>query len=204
MVGNLPVGAAGTSLHMLGYKFSHNSSITFLLDNQPLTGMPDVHSDENGNFQADLPVTSTWSIGMHRLTARDSGSYLAINVSNMRIVNQGEANTPGPHGAPADDGAFLLKITMKQTNSSSNPTTELLTVMTQSGHVTVCDEQSDTDQQLTYNGNLQGGVSYKETDTYSCQGAYKGGQLSYTEMLDSSKVSFSNGVQCGLHLPSYT
>jgi hypothetical protein len=165
-----------------------------------MTGVPGVHSDGNGKFQADLPITLAWSVGVHKLMAKDGGGYLATNVGSVRIVNRGETNTPGPHGAPPDNSTFTLKITMKQDNSSAAPFTKMLTVMGQrsSDSATACDELYDHDQQWTSNGTVQGGggLTYTETDRYSCKGSYKGGKLSYTEMLDSSKANYSDGSSC--------
>jgi len=194
--GNVPVGATGTSLHVLGYKFSGNAPITFLLDNRPVSGVPGVQSDSSGNFQVDLPITAAWSVGMHKLTAKDSGGYLSTNVSNVRIVNQGEAGTPGPQGAPPDNSSFTLNLKQTAANSMTPPAT-VLTVKWNSGNnsATVCDDYSDTNQPSTGNGVLQNGVAYKVTDTYTCQGSYKAGKLSYTEML-SEQLVLADGSTC--------
>lgn len=196
MQGNTAVGSTGTSLHVLGYKFSGNTPITFLLDNQTVTGAPNVHSDGSGNFQADLPITTAWPVGMHKLTAKDSGGYLSTNVSNVLIVNQGQAGTTGPNGAPPDNGSFALKVTLASSNISETPITNILTVKgNSSGSATVCNDYSDNNQQFPTSGSLQDGTTYKGTNTFTCQGTYQAGKLSYTEMI-SQQLTLSDGASC--------
>lgn len=202
---NVPVGAENSSLHIRGYKFSSNAPITFLLDNQPImTGAANMHSDGSGNFQADLPITTAWSVGTHKLTAKDSAGYLTTNSDNVRIVNQGESGTPGPNGAPANSFSFTLNLNLKQTNGTGAPYTEILIVTGQRGSnsATVCDQQNDTGQPVTSSGAPQGGLPYTRTDTYACQGTYQTGKLSYTETLSSSKVDYGQGLSCQIAGPA--
>ncbi len=197
-VGTTPAGSVGTSFHMLGYKFSGNSPITLLLDNNPVTQEAAIHSDADGNFQADVPVASNWSIGTHKLTARDGGNYLTKNVGTLAVVSQGQAHTPGPGGAPPDDASFTIKVTIKTTGSPSNTYTDLLTVSSQPGHDggTVCNPNLDTNQTTSDSGNGQNGTTYKSTVVYSCSGTYKAGKLSYTETITNYKSVYSDGVTC--------
>jgi hypothetical protein len=196
--GTTPTGAASTSFHVLGYKFSSNSPITFLLDNNPLSPQPSVRSDDDGNFKADVPVTSNWSVGSHKLTARDSGSYLAKNVADVMIVNPGEASTPGPNGAPPDNARFTLKIKITTVDNPPKTYTTFLTVSNQSGQNsgTVCDPITDTGEPRTTNGTLDNNTTYKNTVTYSCKGSYQAGKFSYTETGTNLKEDFSDGVSC--------
>jgi hypothetical protein len=183
---------------VLGYKFSGNSPITFLLDNNPIPQQPSVRSDDQGNFKADLPVTPVWSIGPHKLTARDDGSYLTKNVGDLTVVNPGEANTPGPNGAPSNDARFQLKVKITTTGASPKNYTKYVTVSGQPGQdgETVCDPSTDTNQSSTTNGTLQDNTTYKTTAAYTCHGTYKAGKLSYTETSTSTKTDFSDGLSC--------
>lgn len=196
--GTTPVGSVGTSFHVLGYKFSDNSPITFLLDNNPIPQQLSVRSDDQGNFKADLPVTPVWSVGPHKLTARDGGSYLAKNVSDLTIVNPGDANTPGPNGAPSDATGFGLQVKVTTTGNSPR-TLALFVLVSRSG--TVCDPETDTNQPLTTNGKLQDNTPYKKTSSYTCRGSYKAGKISYTETSNNTKDDFSDGTTCQANSP---
>ena len=111
-VGKVPAGAASTTLHVEGKQFSSYSGIIFLLDGHPAPGSEVVPTDENGTFEADLPVTATWKIGSHQLTARDSNGYTTHSSVTVTVVHQGTAHTPGPLGSPADDTShFSLLLT---------------------------------------------------------------------------------------------
>lgn len=126
-LGSVPAGSATTALHVAGRQFSSNSAITFLLDGEPAPGSQIVPSDQNGTFQADLTITAKWKPGAHQLTARDAtGATTQAGVMVM-IVQPGEADTPGPKGAPANDTSlFTLHITVDAQSSaasqSGNPT----------------------------------------------------------------------------------
>ena len=195
MMGTTPAGSAGTRLHVLGYKFSSNSTISFLLDGNLAPGQPVVQSDADGNFSADLAVTSDWSVGTHKLTARDSGNYLTKNVGSITVVHQGEAHTPGPNGAPPDDASFSVKVTI---SASGGSFARLLTVTAQPGRDsgTVCDVALDTNQPTNSTGTAQDGTAYKASATYSCNGTYKGGKINYSETISNEKTDFANGVSC--------
>jgi len=201
MQGNVPIGAANTSLHVRGYKFSSNAPITFLLDNQPITtGAANVTSDGSGSFQADLLITAAWLVGMHQLTAKDSGDYLTTNSGAVRIVNPGEAGTPGPNGIPANDSSFTLSLKITDANGTFN---RVLTVKgnSSSDSATVCDAYSDSGQSITNYGSFQDGDVYKRTDTFACQGTYKAGKLSYTETINSESWNISDGASCQATTP---
>jgi hypothetical protein len=99
-MGNTLAGATGTILHISGQKFSSNSAITFLLDGHVAPGNPGTRSDANGNVSADVTITNAWSVGTHTLTARDASNYSTNNSVSVTIVQPGQANTPGPNGAP--------------------------------------------------------------------------------------------------------
>ena len=60
----------------------------------------------------------------------------------------------------------------------------------------MCDPATDTNQSSTSSGTLQDNTTYKTTATYTCRGTYKAGKLSYTELSNSTKTDFSDGLSC--------
>lgn len=206
-VGNTLAGAKGTVLHISGQKFSSNSAITFLLDGNPAPGNPSAHSDSNGNFSANVPVTGAWSIGAHTLTARDAGNNATKNSVSLVIVQQGTANTPGPNGAPPDDATFTINLAAKGTFALGNQPFTRNTTLNITGHSdpqggTVC-QDSDTGQKVSTSGTtLDTHTSYTETYSLTCQGSYKSGKLRYTETLTSDVIIYpGNGTSCTLVSP---
>lgn len=199
-VGNAPAGANGTVLHISGQQFSSNSAITILLDGQVAPGNPGTQSDSNGNFSANMTISSAWSVGTHTLTARDAGNHSTQNSVSVTIVQQGQANTPGPDGAPPDDASFRLNITVQGPYSdiadpfASNP------VLIITGHPdpeggTVC-SPDDNGQPITSNSTtLSTGTPYTEVSTATCSGTYKAGQISYSETDTSVSITWQdNGL----------
>ncbi len=208
-VGTTLAGSTGTVLHVSGQKFSGTSAITFLLDGRPVPGNQIVHSDANGNVRVDLVITSSWTLGSHTLTARDASNYTTQSGLAVVIVPQGQANTPGPLGAPPDDASFTLGTTEQGviTQLGKQFTQNETVVIT--GHPdptggTVC-KSRDNGQPQVYTGvTVDTGIPYRETAIYSCAGTYKGGKLTFTETLTSDTVVFApNGVSstCVLNGP---
>lgn len=206
-VGNTLAGANGTVLHISGQKFSSNSAISFLLDGNPAPGHPSAQSDSNGNFSANVPVTSAWSTGTHTLTARDAGNYSTKNSVTVIIVQPGTANTPGPNGAPPDDATFTINLSAKGTyNLGNQPFTRDETLRI-TGHPdpnggTVC-QNGDTGQQSTTSSvTLDTHIPFTETYSLSCQGSYKSGKVTYTETLLTDVITYtSTGTSCTLVSP---
>ena len=209
-VGNAPAGANGTILHISGQQFSSNSAITFLLDGTVAPGNPGTRSDSNGSFSTDMTITSAWSAGTHTLTARDASNDSTHNGISVTIVQPGQANTPGPDGAPPDDASFRLNVTIQVADPyvgepfASNP------VLIITGHPdpeggAVC-SPDDSGQSFTYSGTTYNhGTSFTETETATCSGTYKAGQISYIETDTSARGSLqSNGVtaNCVLNNPA--
>lgn len=202
-VGSTPADATtGMGFQVKGQKFSTNSAITFLLDGAPLAGNTTVQSDSSGNISTDLTVTDTWSVGSHTLTARDASNYTTQSGIAVVIVQPGEADTPGPNGAPPNDKSFNLAITIQRhsvkTNQefSSLQQTIIITGQADPAGGTVC-RSMDNGQSQTYDGTLNGGsISYHETYVETCSGTYKGGKLSYTQMVTSDQYSLSDGSTC--------
>ncbi len=207
-VGNTLAGAQGTSLQISGQQFSSNSAITLLLDGQVAPGSAGTHSDSNGNFSADVAITDAWSVGTHTLTARDANNYSPKNGVSVTIVQPGQANTPGPNGAPPDDATFTLNIpangritTVNQPFPNNNEALHI------SGHPdpaggTVCLDR-DNGQQSSTSYVDTNGTPFTETYSFSCKGSYKSGKISFTETLLTDVVAFNDGsgVSCTLTSP---
>jgi hypothetical protein len=206
-VGSTPAGSTSTTLQVTGEKFSSNSTITFLLDGQPAPGNQTALSDSNGDVKATLTITADWGVGQHIITARDANNYVTQQGFTVSIVAQGEANTPGPNGAPADDTpSFNLNVTINSqdavTGQTYDPFNDHLTVTGQPDPAggKVCNPQYDDNGPHTNTGTTNG-VSYVETQVFSCSGTYKGGKLSYTEHATEDQIVFGNGVTCTAQVP---
>jgi len=205
-VGSTPAGSLGTVFHVSGHQFSSNSVITFLLDDSRVLGDSRAASDADGAVKLDVTVTSAWAVGSHLLTARDANGNVTKGAVSVIVVPQGQAHTPGPNGAPADDTSFTLSVTLHlhfvETGGSTSFTeTLIITARPDKSGGTVC-ETIDHGQPQTYHGDAGNGRTYTETATYSCSGTYQGGKLSYTETDTSDKTDLSDGVSCVMHTPS--
>ncbi|HEU5367872.1 MAG TPA: zinc ribbon domain-containing protein [Ktedonobacterales bacterium] len=209
--GGIPAGSATTTLHISGKWFSYQSPITFLLDGQPVPGSQEVRSDAQGAVEADLTVTSDWQLGRHILTAKDAQGFVTRSGQPLAIVAQGEASTPGPNGAPADDASFTLAVTVQVQNpgpgeAGSVQETLVITGQADPAGGTVC-QARDNGQPFTQTGDVLDpigrptGITYQETLTTTCSGSYKGGQLSYTETATSDQYVLSNGLTCQASTP---
>jgi hypothetical protein len=187
-VGNALVGANGTILHISGQKFSSHSAITFLLDGHVAPGNPGAQSDANGNVSADVTITDAWSLGTHTLTARDASNYSTKNGVSVTIVQPGQANTPGPNGAPPDDASFRV---IAQIQGSQSTETEVVTGHPDPMGGTVCQPEDNGQPIVTTGFTSNTHTPYRETSTYSCAGSYKGGKLTLTETLTSNVFAFS-------------
>jgi hypothetical protein len=199
----VPVGATTTTLHVSGKWFSYRSPVTFLVDGRPAPGSASVQSDVQGTVEADLTVTGDWDQGNHILTAQDGQGYATQSGQPFAIVAQGEANIPGPNGAPLDDASFSLGITIQtQDPVTGQPAQEqetlVITGQPDPAGGTVCQAQ-DNGQPYTLTGSIlnapgqPGVVTYQETLVTTCSGSYKGGQLSYTETVTSDQYVLSVG-----------
>ncbi len=201
--GSSLVGSTGTVFDIRGSQFSSNSTITFLLDGQQAPGDQTVISDANGSFVLkNLTVTGQWAIGKHTLTARDANGYETKVGQPILIVNQGEAGTPGPKGAPADDTQlFTLHVTVQR--QGLQDVTETLTVTGQPDPAggTVCNKSRDDGQPHTGTSSDGQGGTLTETVVLKCSGVYKTGKITYKETVSSDKVVFSSGRTCNLVAP---
>lgn len=224
-LGSVPAGSTSTALHVTGRQFSANSAITFLLDGHPAPGSQIVPTDENGVFEADVIVTARWKLGAHQLTARDANGSTTRSSVKVMVVHQGEAHTPGPYGAPADDTAsFSLYITLVIQQQSSGSVLNIVgggpQILTVQGRPdpaggAVCDLQNDDGQPHSVDfilkpagGIIIGPISpanlmipQKLTTAYTCSGVYQGAKISYTETNTVYKEVYTNGVTCSLAAP---
>jgi hypothetical protein len=209
--GGVPAGSTTTSLHVSGKWFSYRSSITFLLDGKPAPGSGGTQSDAQGRVEADLTVTGDWGVGNHTLTAKDDQGYVTRRGAALAIVTQGEAGTPGPNGAPADDASFTLVVTIQTQDPLTGAPQSMQETLVITGQAdpaggTVC-QARDNSQPFTQTGNvldasgMPTGVTYQETLTATCSGSYKGGQLTYTETATSDQYVLSNGFTCQASTP---
>ncbi len=206
-VGNTIAGAVGSVLHISGQKFSSNSAITFLLDSNPAPGNPSAQSDSNGNFSANVPVTSGWSTGPHILTARDAGNNHTKNSVNVIIVQPGSANTPGPNGAPPDDATFTISLSAKGTYVLGNQPFNNTETLNITGHPdpkggTVCQDADNGQSITTHSVTLDTHTPFTETYSLTCQGSYKSGKVTYTETLVTDVITYTTaGSSCTLASP---
>jgi hypothetical protein len=180
----LPAGASSTTFAVQGLHFSGNEAITFFLDGGQIFGLPSVKSNGGGSFTVALPISNSWSLGKHVLTASDADHYLTKQGVSISIVVAGQANTPGPNGAPSDSSSFKISASFTGTVlQSGNPDTssEIITVtgMPDPAGGTVCGENEDGIPFVTH-GTFTGGAagtSYTETIVETCAGTYQGGKL---------------------------
>jgi hypothetical protein len=206
-VGSTYAGSTTTAFHVTGQKFSSNSTITFLLDGNPAPDNQTAQSDGNGAVKADLKVSSNWTVGQHTLTAKDASGYTTQQGVTVQIVNQGEAHTPGPNGAPPDDTSFTVTLTVQPKDASTGASfksfTDTLTVTGRADPAggTVCDPRFDDGAPHKVTGQDSNGNKYTETYIWSCTGTYKGGKLTYTESATKDVVVFTDGFTCTARTP---
>ncbi len=211
-VGAIPAGSQGTVLHVRGQKFSDSSAITFLLDGHAAPGAPRVFSDQNGNLSATLPITAAWEPGQHLFAARDAAHFISKRGIAIEVVVPGQANTPGPNGAPPDDASFSMNVSQntpvqEQYNGDTGPlaNADPLAITGQGSPAggNVC-KARDNGQPQTYNGTTANGLADTQVATFSCKGTYKSGQIAYTETLLSDDVTVNyqgNSYVCHLLTP---
>jgi len=204
--GATPAGSTSTVLHAVGHNFSSDSDITFLLDDNAVPGVTNAHSDAKGNMTADLTIKDSWSLGSHKLTAKDAGGYTTKTAAPVMIVAQGQAHTPGPNGAPPDDASFTIKAEVQahdaMTGAAGKPFTATLAVKGQpdpSGG-TVC-EANDDGQLHSSTGTANDGSTYVLKTVETCSGTYKGGKITYVQILTTFAANYSNGRTCTWKTP---
>jgi hypothetical protein len=208
-VADKAAGSVGTTLHIIGQKFSHSSAITLLLDNnQPLPGDPPaIQSDADGNFAKDLSITEAWQVRTHTLYAKDAKGYDTQKGVTIVIVAQGESGTPGPSGAPPDNASFTVNITIENGEFWYFPDTLKVVGQSDPAGGTVCQDRdhggasSQDGPIFDLNTGQPTGVTFHETITFSCTGTYKSGKLTYVETAVSDTFALSNGVTCQGNIP---
>ena len=197
--GSTPAGAAGTSFHVTGKRFPLKAPITFLLDGKPAPGVQPAQSDDHGKVDTQFSVSGDWAVGNHTLTAQDAQGDTTQQSAPLVVVNPGQAGTPGPNGAPADDANFSVNVSGSATESDGTTFTFSNTLQISGqpdpagGKVCGID---DDGQPHTFTGNLTTGEAYTQVLTLSCSGSYKGGHLTYTEVATSDQITLSGGGVC--------
>lgn len=192
-VGTIPAGSNGTSLHIRGKDFTHNSAVTFFLDKHPAPNAPTVVSNNAGMLTATLPITASWPLGLHILTAKDAKNYSTQKGIQIEIVAQGQGHTPGPNGAPPDDASFNMQMSVQVQNAGDTTSTSTMDTLLVNGNSSpdggsVCRDR-DNMQPQTYNSSTTSGLPDTLVYTFSCSGTYKHGHISYTETLLSALVT---------------
>lgn len=206
MVGTTQAGAEGTLLLVTGKRFTPNAALTLLLDGKPLTLPTPLQSDARGKISTSLAVTADWTLGNHVLTAEDAKGYVTRSGVPLVIVAQGEANTPGPNGAPPDDANFGVSVSVQTTDTATGKIYSFQFYLDVTGQPdpaggTVCNLQYDDGQPHTNTGRFSDGTSYTETATYSCQGSYKSGKLAYVELVTTDVFKLPGGIVCSRYRP---
>jgi hypothetical protein len=203
-VGSVAAGSSTSSFHIIGQQFSGNADINFLLDGQSVPISQLVRSDKDGNFQIDLAIPAQWPVGRHTLTARDDQGYLTKAGVPVEIAKPGLEGTPGPNGAPADNASFSLDLTVSETTNGGDTYTfdKKLLILGKPDPAggSVCSPEDMTPQ--VYTGTLQGSSeTYTETITFTCQGTYKQGHLTYVETATSDVLVLGRGTTCSSPAP---
>jgi hypothetical protein len=145
-------------------------------------------------------VTSAWSVGKHKLTAHDAGNTTTNTGVPISIVQQGEAHTPGPKGAPPNDATFTVDVSVQgRWDDNARYEDNFVLKVTGQHEPQVCsDYANDTPQSgtITFEGD-----TYPDQSTYTCTGTYKGGIITYTETLQAMNIFDSKGNTCSLSSP---
>jgi hypothetical protein len=200
--GTTPAASQATAFQISGKRFAPNASVTLLLDGAALAGIAPITSNGQGRFERAVSPSSVWTLGAHLLTATDSQGYTTKVATPLMIVPEGQAGTPGPNGAPADDQTFSLTITVQAHNAQGKQLTPFTFSLTITGQPDPaggkpCNTAYDNGQPHTFTGKTSNGLTYTDTETYTCTGSYKGGKLVYIEILTSEHAVFSDGDVCG-------
>lgn len=197
-LGSIPVGATGTTFQVSGQNFPSQVNITFFLDGMLAPGTTPRQSARNGEVTSTLMVTAAWPRGNHTISARDAGSTPTKGVM-IQIVAPGEANAPGPNGAPPDSARGSIAVTLLPSTSSRQ-----LSLQMKKG--TICGSEDDGKMHTsTQNAPVAPLSDFVGTalDTFSatCTGTYRGGHMSYTETITSETIHYSAGIACSAEKP---
>lgn len=184
-VNALPTGSTNVGLTFKGSDFTKSSPITILMDGYPLPGQPQIISDKDGKAEAVLTVKEEWVTGKHTLTAKDGDGYTTAKGIAINIVKQGEAGTPGPGGAPADNESFTIS---GQTNKNTDLNITVTGQPDPQGGV-ACFEGADG-HVVTNTGKLDDGTPYTTKYATTCSGTYKSGKLEVTETMKQEETTF--------------
>ncbi|HEY7347955.1 MAG TPA: hypothetical protein VH599_06510 [Ktedonobacterales bacterium] len=200
MRGSLPAGSNGTTLAFSGMRFALHALVTLQLDGKLLDTSSPVMSDGRGRIAGALSVDAKWALGTHSLTAQDAQGNVTQAAASLVIVDQGEAGTPGPKGAPADDISFggYAHVSARDASGVSFSFTQLFMVTGRPDPAggSVC-ALEDNGKPQTFTGTLDNSSeTFTETITFTCRGTYKHGHLTYIEIGTSDKFVLGSGVRC--------
>ncbi|RAQ97212.1 hypothetical protein [Thermogemmatispora tikiterensis] len=205
-VGSTPAASSGTQLYVSGQYFALSATVEFALDGQVMTGQGfRGKSDSQGELALYLDVNNLWPLGTHRLAAIDTSTNKKTEAVTIDIVQQGQAHTPGPHGAPPDNASFQLNALIRGKDSDGQMISYSLrlavTGQPDPAGGTVC--TSDDDQLAhTYDGSVQG-VPYHQRWVARCSGTYRQGHIRYTRlMLEDSYVFTKDNTTITCRAPS--
>ncbi|HEY7346912.1 MAG TPA: protein kinase [Ktedonobacterales bacterium] len=193
--GTTPAGSSSTSFTITGRRFAPNSTVTFLLDGGTLPGSQPTLTDARGRVEVTLTVTGDWTLGRHTITAQDDQGHSTQTAAPVEIVRQGEAGTPGPHGAPTDNATFNINVTIHTKNASTGEA-ETFTMTLDVSNGKVCDNSTDTGEPQHYKQTFSDGTFYNETYVLKCSGTYKAGHLVYTQTTTQDTFDLSDGGLC--------
>jgi hypothetical protein len=197
-----PAGTQNTTLHIQGKQFAANSPITLLFDGAAFRPDMQPQSDASGNFKFDLEVPVSWSTGLHTLTAKDGSNNTTNTGTEISIVKQGYAGTPGPDGAPSNTANFKIALTLHMNNTDNDAYLDHLKELEAKGQ---SDAQGGT-ACATADGappdtvELPGGINEELTYTCSSTSTYKEGRITYEETLQTDNLSDAAGL-CRLNSP---
>ena len=134
-------------------------------------------------------------MGTHTLTATDASNDSPKNSVSVLIVQPGQANTPGPDGAPPDDASFKVIAQIQRQAIAGNPystqETEFVTGHPDPMGGNVCQPEDNGQPIVTTGVTSNTPIPFRNTYTFSCAGSYKGGKLTLTETLRSEVRVYS-------------
>lgn len=190
----LAAGSSGTIFYLNGHHFAANTPITLLLDGHLLKDAPAVRSTGEGSFRAELTVTANWGSGMHQISVQRHANSDKINPVQVIIVQPGEAHTPGPANAPANDSTFELVVTFQGRIEGKAPFTwqqefDIHGRPDPQGGSICTDDDTGTLQKISSTKNEI------HTRAMRCQGHYISGQLTYDEIIVADQVKRLKGTQ---------
>ncbi|GHO43578.1 hypothetical protein [Ktedonospora formicarum] len=194
----LAAGSNGTIFYLNGRNFSPNTTIALYLDEKRLANQSTITSAQDGTFRTELMVTTNWTPGKHKISVQNDTNR--IDSSEFIIVQPGEAHTPGPANAPANDSSFEFLITFQGRIENTAPFTwqqefDIRGKENPKGGSVCTDADTGKPQRIS--------SSTKEMHVRAtkCQGNYQSGQITYDQIIIADQVerySEQGTVYCSL------